>query len=98
MFSVKMDDQFFVEHYDVLGEENMRKDSVDDKLNCIRLKWERNGGHEEAREYGKVFTLCPSDSVRGCVYIVQANAVVELLNDTFPYKAAVLNHLRTSEE
>lgn len=88
---LKTDDQFvFVQYCDVLGDEHVPMDSVKDrlydKLNCIRLNWERYGHHEKAREYGKVFVPCPWDSVRGRVHIVRPDVLVEVLHDTVPYK------------
>ena len=63
-FSMSMSEGLvFVQCYDVIGESGVRKDNVDKTLDCIRLKWERHGEECEGRELGKVFALCPLDSV-----------------------------------
>lgn len=60
----------------------MLKDSVDEKVNPILLKCKLHGDHDEAREYVKVFALCPLDRGRVRAHISRANAMVELLHVT----------------
>ena len=91
----EVDEQFvFVQYYDVIDGTGVPQDGVDEKLNCIRLKWDRHGSEEDGKEVGKVFALCPLDSIRGRVHIVRSNALVELLHDTVPYKKALEEHLQ----
>lgn len=65
---------------------------MDDMLDCLCVKWERHGENNVGRDKGKVFALCPFDSVRGGVHIVRANAFVDMLHDTLPCKATVEQH------
>lgn len=97
--NVKVDEQFvFVQYYDILGEEDVPKHNVDETLECIRLKWEQHGEHKDGREKCKLFALCPLDSVRGKVHIVRANALVELLHETVPYKTEFVQNFQTATE
>lgn len=90
----EFEEQFvFVQYYDVIDRTGVPQDGVDEKLNCIRLKWDRHGTEEDGKEQGKVFALCPIDSIRGRVHIVISNALVELLHETVPYKKALKDHL-----
>lgn len=81
------DEQYvFVQYYVILEEDVVAKDAVDQKLNCISLKWERHGEDDEQREKGKVYELCPLDSFRGQVHVVQLGPLLQLLHDSVPYK------------
>lgn len=42
--------------------------------------------------------MCALDTARGRVHIVRASAMVELPHESFLYKVAALDHLRTSTE
>lgn len=37
----------YVQYYDLIGEDNVPKDRVENKLGFIRLKWERHGEYIE---------------------------------------------------
>ena len=90
----EIDEQFaFVQYYDVMNGTGVPEEGVDEKLNCIRLKWDRHGSQEDGKEEGKVFALSPIDSIRGRVHVVRSNALLELLHDTVPYKKALKEHL-----
>lgn len=50
-----MSEQYvFVKYYDIIEEAFMTTDAVDQKRNCIRLKWEHHCVDDEQREKGKV--------------------------------------------
>ena len=84
--------------YEVTGEDAGGKDNVDKTLDCIRLKWDRHGEESEGREVGKVYALCPLDSVRGRVHVLRCNAMIDLLHDNEPYRAAMIEHIRGSSD
>lgn len=48
-----MDGQYaFVKYYEILEEEEAPADNMEEKLNCIRLKWERHGDDIKGRKRG----------------------------------------------
>ena len=87
-----------VQCYDVIGDACVPKDNVDKTLDCIRLKWERHGEESEGREAGKVYALCPLDSVRDRVHVLRCNAMIDLLHDNVPYRGAMLEEIRGSSD
>lgn len=44
----------FGQYYDVLGEVSVPKEGLENKLNCIRLQWERLCADEDCRGKGTV--------------------------------------------
>lgn len=96
---LSIDENFvFVQYYEIIGQEAVRKGGVDEKLNCIKFKSDRRGGDEDGRAKGKVYAVCTLDSVRGRVYVVLSIYLVHLLHDTVTYKHALREHLGISVE
>lgn len=69
----RQEEVVFVQYYDMVPNMEVPADSVNEKINCIRLKWKQHWREKEVHERGNVFALCPMDSVRGRVHVVPAN-------------------------
>ncbi len=71
----------FVQYYDVAGNDDIEIDEVEKELGCIRLKWSRE--HEEQNDgldRGKVYGLCPIESLLGPVQVVPGAETIRLLD------------------
>lgn len=92
-YTIKQPAQFIcVQFYDKLGDDDVPMNRVDNMLDCIRLKSEPHGAHNEGRSKGKCFALFTLYSTHGIVHIVRPNASVELPHWTVPHKKAVELH------
>lgn len=61
----------FVQYYDLLVKDAVEKDDVDNKLNCIRLKWERHGGADEQTKKGTIYEILHLESLRERVKLIK---------------------------
>lgn len=75
--SITNDEQIvFVQYYDMISEKAVPKDTVDEKLNCTRLKWDCHGDSKELQEQEKVFGLFPVDIICDRVLVIRSNALL----------------------
>ena len=82
-------DYVFVRYYELLGKDKVPMDAVDQKLNCVRLIWERYGHRDGEKGLGNEYALCPLDSVRGLVHLVCADEILECVSNGVDYKASI---------
>ncbi|MEM9680054.1 MAG: hypothetical protein AAF901_06990 [Bacteroidota bacterium] len=80
----------FVKYYDVLSEESVPIDEIDKCLNCIRLCWSKSNPVQKDRDSGKVYGLCPVDSIEGRIHVVEFSGMLELIDGSNTYKEKVI--------
>lgn len=57
---LNIEDQYvFVKYYDIVGEQDVTKDGVDEKLKFVRLNWKGHGDEEEVLEQLRVYFYVP---------------------------------------
>ena len=72
----------FLQYFDIIPNCDLPVDEVDAALNCIRLKWEREGSTSDMSIPGKSFGLCPTDSLRGKIHTVDMWKTVPSLHSS----------------
>lgn len=75
----KMSELAFIQYYDILPRSQMDIDSIEERLNCIRVSWARDGEECHGLDAGKMFGLVPIDSIRGVCHMVRMNSALSNL-------------------
>ena len=95
---VSLGTHVLVQYFDVITESELPVDKIDEKLNCIRLKWSR--GHNDLQrdtDSGKEFGLCPITSILGVTHLAPATELLSLLNHNSGFKECIENNLGPSD-
>lgn len=85
--NLKNKSMVFVKFYEVLNKDVLPIDAIDDKLNCVRLTWEKHGTADSEGQRGNMYALCGIDTIRGRVQVIDAKNTISLLHPDVEYKS-----------
>lgn len=86
-----------LQYYDVIDQIHIPHDDIDQVLKCIKLQWAKSNDREEEYDSGKMYGLCPIESVCGRVHLVRGSHITKLLHEDVEICKKVKQYMGNSD-